>query len=107
MRLKVLIFSGALAFFAPEFISAQTTADDIPKVSAEAGKAKIGTYQFVISVTKSEPVFSDEILFEIEQKRDENEIVYLDVAPGVRVTILPRKTINAPGFVPLPEVVHN
>ncbi len=106
MGLKAITLAMLLLFCAPVFVVAQQTTTDTPQSAPEAEKAKVGTYQIVITATKQVPVFTDELLITIEQNRKEDEIVYLDLQPGVRITILPRTTINAPGFVPLEEIVY-
>lgn len=107
MRLKTLVLIGMLAFFFPIFASAQNSSVSNEPSTIIVSKAKPGTYQFIISSNKNTQVFTDEILIEIEAKRDAVEVVYLDPAPGVRIMIPSRKTIEAPGFIPLAEVVYN
>lgn len=89
----------------PVIASAQDNSNSTHPQS-EVVKAKIGTYQFQITETKSQPVFSDEILIEVEQKRQQSETVYMTISPGVVVMIPSRDAIESPSFVALEEVVY-
>lgn len=106
MGLKAITLAMLLLFFAPVFVSGQQTTSGTEQTAPEASKAKVGTYQIVITGLKQTPAFTDDLLYTIEQNRKEDETVYLDLQPGVRVTILPRTTINSPDFVPLEEIVY-
>lgn len=106
MGMKAITLVVLLLFAAPVFVSGQQSDSNSDQTSTETAKAKVGTYQIVITSSKQTPAFTDELLVTIEQNRKEDEIVYLDLQPGVRITILPRTTINAPGFVPLEEIVY-
>ena|ERR1041385_3491962 len=106
MKTLLLIVCACLAGIIPLNLRAQSSAVVTQQSTADNGKAKPGTYEFMITASKNVTVFTDDVLFQIEQSRDDVEVVYLDLAPGVRVMIPSRKTIEAPGFVPLPEVVY-
>lgn len=106
MGLKAITLAMLLLFFAPAFVAGQQTTSDTQQTAPGTGKAKVGTYQIVITGLKQTPAFTDDLLYTIEQNRKEDEIVYLDIQSGVRVTILPRTTINSPEFVPLEEIVY-
>lgn len=103
--MKSFALALMLLFFVPVIASAQDNANTT-NTTQEVGKAKTGTYQIVITETKNIPVFTDELLYTIEQNRDENETKYLDLGTGVRVTIPSRREISEPGFVPLEEIVY-
>jgi hypothetical protein len=105
MKAKYVIVILMFMLAIPVIVSAQDISDPaLPQV--DAVKAKTGTYQFQISETKTKPVFSDEILIEVEQKRQQSETVYLNISPGVVVMIPSRDAIDSPTFVPLEEVVY-
>ncbi len=106
MKAKHLLVLLLLVFVLPRMASAQTPANGNGSTQVAPVKAAIGTYQFQITQSKSTPVFSDEILVEVELKRQETETVYLTLSPGVVVMIPSRNAINDPAFVPLEEVVY-
>lgn len=105
MKAKHFFVLFMFLFAVPIFASAQDNTNTTQS-QPEVVKAKVGTYQFQISEKKSQPVFSDEILIEVELKRQQSETVYMTVSPGVIVMIPSRDAIESPSFVPLEEVVY-
>lgn len=94
-----LLLSSALMLFVSALYS-QSTAKKM---------AEPGTYQFIKTVIPkvAEDVFTTDILFTIENNRDENNEKILVIGSHTEVRILSRKMINTVGFVPLtPEVVY-
>ena len=63
-----------------------------------------GTYQIEMIDTRSLPSFPAELLLIIEDKRDDNNIVYHKVSDVMRVKILPRSIINAKNFKPVERI---
>jgi uncharacterized protein YpmS len=103
MKAKYILVLLMFLFAVPVIATAQ---DNSNPTQSEVVKAKVGTYQFQITETKSQLVFSDEILVEVELKRQQSETVYMTISPGVVVMIPSRDAINEPTFVPLEEVVY-
>lgn len=68
-------------------------------------KAAKGTYQFIVTNSKSDVTFSEEILSEVEKNRLDNEVKFLQLGDQVKVKILPRSEINSPSFVPIKEEI--
>lgn len=96
--------SLVLIFFFSFSASAQTNAVE-KKSEVKVQKAAKGTYQFIVDNIKSQVVFSDEILYEVEKNRDEKEIKYLQLGSQAKVKILPRSVINSADFIPIKEEI--
>lgn len=103
MKAKYFIVVLLILFALPVVATAQSNSNT---TQSDVVKAKVGTYQFQITETKTQPVFSDEILIEVESKRQQSETVYITISPGVVVMIPSRDAIESPAFVPLEEVVY-
>jgi len=69
-------------------------------------KAKAGTYQIIIHTNKVEYAFTDEFLIYIEDKRDEEEDIMINLTMYVDLFIPSRKTINSKDFMQLSEYLH-
>lgn len=107
MNAKNIFLAGLLLSCAcPVFSQEKVPAGTYSSTAATGEKAAKGTYQFIIPVSKVQPVFSEEILIDVEKNRDENEIKYMQLEHNVKVKILPRKTITAADFKPLEEIVY-
>lgn len=103
----MLLCTGNVCFSQTGSATNGNSTDNSPVTAdAPAKKAAKGTYQVIIRISKVQPVFSDEILIEVEKARDENEVKYLQLGENAKVKILPRKTISEPGFTPVEEVVY-
>jgi len=98
MRNCLLIFLFMMVCSA---VNAQTKNEPENKKYAAAG-----TYQFIVSNSKPEYVFTTDILLKIEENRNDDEVVFLKVAPTIEVKILSRKQINASDFKPVEEFVY-
>lgn len=79
--------------------------------SSEKGKDLValnqkleGTYQLQMINTRLLPAVPLQLIETIEQKRQENEITYFDYTDKIRVMVLSRKAITAPGFKPLEKI---
>lgn len=83
-------------------LQAQNNATPSKKTDKKAAK---GTYQFIVTNTRSQVAFSEEILYEIERNRQEKEVKILQLGSQAKVKILSREEINAPGFIPIKEEI--
>lgn len=68
-------------------------------------KAQDGTYQFIVN-PKFNPVFTDDILYFIEQNRKQDEDVTISIMYCADLFIPSRNKINAANFTPLAFIVH-
>jgi hypothetical protein len=59
-----------------------------------------GTYMIINKSKKVNPVFTTEILTEIEKRRDASTEIYWEYNENVTIKILSRAVINAPDFDP-------
>lgn len=64
----------------------------------------MGTYQIEMIDTRSLPSFPAELLLIIEEKREEDRIVYHKVSDNMRIKILPKSLINAENFEPVERI---
>lgn len=102
-RVVLAFIIGGLLSGAANSSQAQTANT---KQTATMQSAQPGTYQFILNSRKGEVNVSltPYELERIEQLRKDNEVVCAQATnrDGVRVKILPRNVINAPGFKPVP-----
>lgn len=63
-----------------------------------------GTYQIEMIDTRTLPSFRAELLLLIEEKREEDVVVYHNVSEKMRIKILPKSTINAANFEPIKRI---
>ena len=69
-------------------------------------KAAAGTFQIIkIGVKSATELFTDDLLFFIETKRDDSKEVVEFIGKNTKVRILSRKDITDPAFVPLSDEV--
>ena len=57
-----------------------------------------GTYQIMVTDSKKQPVFTTDIIVEIEARRKDHEDVMYPVQEGVNIYIPSRDKINSPDF---------
>ena len=101
-----------VASFIPVKMNAQSNGEIIIQSAGSnfscdtCSKAVTGTYQFIVSTKKGMPAFSDNVLYEVEKVRDDNNVVYLVISPEATVMIPPRSRIYAKDFIPLEEIVY-
>lgn len=60
-----------------------------------------GTFEIIKSTDKRIYLLNNQVLLEIEKKRNDNKEVFYELNGDVKIRILPRSVINAPGFVPI------
>jgi hypothetical protein len=66
----------------------------------------LGTYQIQMIDTRSLPSFPAELLIIIEEKREDDSIVYHKVSDTMRIKILSKLTINAENFEPVERITY-
>jgi hypothetical protein len=59
-----------------------------------------GTYVLIQSSLKYTELVTNDILIEIEKRRDEKEDIYYQISEYLTIRILPRQIISAPNFDP-------
>lgn len=69
-------------------------------------KAAPGTYQFIIKDTKTEFVYTDELLIMIEEKRKDHEEITIALSAKIAVLIPSRDQVQSPAFKPLAEFFY-
>lgn len=87
----------ALMFFSgmTVVVSAQTSSTN-EKQSAYITKDTLqGTYEIIQNDNKLTPVFTTDILNDIEKARDDHEIKYITIGPNTTVKIFPRSMVNS------------
>ena len=67
-------------------------------------KAIEGTYQIQMLGTRKQPIVPLEVIRQIEDKRKENEIFYINYCPDYRIMVLPRNMISSESFVPVKPI---
>ena len=69
--------------------------------------APSGTYQVVYETpVQFTPGYMDSLRFEIEAKRDKEKVICLDIRPGAKVIILPKKEVESRTFRPVAEFLE-
>tara|TARA_R100000951_G_scaffold90347_1_gene78588 strand:- start:153 stop:500 length:348 start_codon:yes stop_codon:yes gene_type:complete len=97
----ITLFAYSLSFN----LFSQENANLNDSINYEELSAKLeGTYQIEMIDTRSLPSFPAELLLIIEDKRDDNNIIYHRVSDVMRVKILPRSIINAKDFKPVERI---
>ena len=61
----------------------------------------VGTFEIIQFNNKRTYVLSNQVLLDIENRRDDNKEVLYQPNSNIKIRILPRSVINAPGFVPI------
>lgn len=85
----------------------QSTEQSSDSINYEAlSKKLMGTYQIQMIDTRTLPSFPAELLLLIEEKRDENHVIYHNVSDNMRIKILPKSMINAEKFTPIERIRH-
>lgn len=85
----------------------QNTKHSNDSINYEALSEKLmGTYQIEMIDTRSLPSFPAELLILIEEKRDENRIIYHKVSHMMRIKILPKSMIKAKNFKPVERISY-
>ncbi|MDX1652569.1 MAG: hypothetical protein R3277_08760 [Brumimicrobium sp.] len=80
-----------------------TPADSID--FSKLGKELYGTYQVQVIDSRNLPSIKADVLLIIQNKRDENNIIYHDISENIRIKILPKSEINDADFKPIDHIV--
>jgi len=65
-----------------------------------------GTYQIQIIDSREKPSIQISLINQIEAVRKENDVAYVSVKDNVRIKVLPKSVINAPGFIAVERIVY-
>lgn len=74
------------------------TEEEVSTYTTMLNKAE-GTYQIQMIDTRNSPTFPISLIQEIENRRLEDEVVYYNYKPNIRIKILPKNIINQPNFI--------
>lgn len=65
-----------------------------------------GTYQIIkMGVKSPDELFTTDLLYLIESNRHGSKDIFISIGNFTKVRILPANVINAPGFIPLSDIV--
>jgi hypothetical protein len=103
--MRIVFFT--ICFLLAMTVRSQTAAgfEARPLTQAETFPAK-GTYQIVLKPGMDKIDIPAEFLLKIENKREQNNIVYLTYKEGIKIRIFSKNEIQAPGFQPHEEYVY-
>lgn len=97
----VLILISTISIYS---YSQSTEATNDSTDYTELSEKLFGTYQIEMIDTRSLPSFPAELLELIEEKREEDVVVYHNVSDIMRIKILPKSIINAENFEPVKRI---
>lgn len=107
--MKLFIFAisviGAMSFNNFAYSQYEENVNYHIQITEGMAKAQEGTYQFIVN-PKFNPVFTDDILYFIEENRRQDEDVTISIMYCADLYIPSRNKINASDFTPLAFIVH-
>ena len=99
-----LLFGFCLFFAQLSYAQINEFVDYSITITEELPKAIPGTYQFIITDSKTVPAFTTDILYFIEQERKQTEDLALQIEKNVILFIPSKDKINSESFEPLSEM---
>lgn len=107
MKILIIVISFVGATSLNNFVYSQYEENVNYHIQINEGmtKAQEGTYQFIVN-PKFNPVFTEDILYFIEENRRQDEDVTISLMYCADLFIPSRNKINAPNFTPLTFIVH-